>query len=307
MALTPHGGTRGARDDYARAPSLLPLPALGLALATLKLVRAHSAAGAALLVAVGGRLAGADVGWPWLLPMALAFLLAAAGNADNDIHDVAADRLNRPARPLPAGELSVRAAKRVRLALVLAALATAARLGGPAPAGTAVALALTAWYTRGLKGYPLAGHLAVGGLTAAPLVYGGLLAGNVGAVWWAAGSVGLFFAGREVVKAIHDLAGDRAAGWRTAPAAWGEVWAWRLAAGLFGGATGFAWYALRLAGHWPGLAPALAAGLLAPMARACRPHSTREDLAFFLAWSKLAGLAILLTALVPPILGWRTP
>ncbi|MDQ7030187.1 MAG: UbiA family prenyltransferase [Ardenticatenia bacterium] len=277
--------------------------AVAFVLAVLKLMRAHSAAGAGLLVAVGGRLAGAEVGWPWLLPMSLAFLLAAAGNADNDIHDVATDWLNRPTRPLPAGELSVKAARRVRLALVGAALVIAVWLGGPAPTGTVVALALTAWYTRALKGYPLAGHLVIGGLTAAPLVYGGLLAGNGRAVWWAAGSVASFFAGREVVKAIRDLPGDRLAGWRTVPVAWGDVWAWRLAAGLFGGATGFAWYALWSAGLWPGWALGGSAVLLAPSVSALPSRDAGADPTFFLAWSKVAGLLLLVALLVPGLFG----
>lgn len=262
--------------------------------AVLKLMRAHSAAGAALLVLVGGHLAGTRLTPAWALPAGLAFLLAAAGNADNDLCDVAVDCLNRPQRPLPSGELTLQQAAAVRLGLVVAAAGVALRLGWLEVVGTMVALGLTALYTRVLKRLPLVGHLVVGGLTAVPLLYGGLVAGNVGAVWWAAGAVGFFFAGRELVKAIYDLPGDKVAGWRTVPAVWGEVWAWRLAAGLFGAAVGWAAYALWITGVWPGWALLGAVGLLAPLVRLWRKvPAEREKIVLFLAWSKVGGLGLL--------------
>ena len=272
----------------------MPFPTVGNIVAILKLMRAHSAAGAALLVLVGGQMAGARLTWAWLLPAGLAFLLAAAGNADNDICDLAVDRVNRPNRPLPAGTLTLRQAEAVRLGLVLTALLLALRLGWLEVVGAVSALGLTAWYTRALKCVPLAGHLLVGGLTAVPLLYGGLVAGNGAATLWAAGGVGFFFAGRELVKAIHDVPGDERAGCRTVPVAWGEAWAWRVSAGLFGAAVGWSWYALRAAGVWPGWAILGAVGVLAPLARLWRgPSVEREEIALFLAWSKVGGLALL--------------
>ena len=80
-------------------------------LAFLALMRPLNCLIAALSVYVGAFTIG--LRWPTFdlgIAALSAALIAAAGNAFNDVRDVAIDRINRPTRPLPAGKLSERAA-----------------------------------------------------------------------------------------------------------------------------------------------------------------------------------------------------
>jgi 4-hydroxybenzoate polyprenyltransferase len=72
------------------------------------LVRGRNLAMAAAGVAIGGILAMGRVALPRELVLAMlsAAGLGAAGNAANDLWDVAADRINKPHRPLPSGAVS---------------------------------------------------------------------------------------------------------------------------------------------------------------------------------------------------------
>lgn len=273
---------------------------------SLRLMRAHSAFGAALAVCVGGALAGAIVHAGWLAPMTLAFVLAAAGNVDNDLHDIAIDRQNRPARPLPAGDVSLTAARRLLWALVVVGIALAVWLGPIPTAGTLGALLLTYWYTRQLKAYPLIGPLLVGGLTAAAFGYGGIVAGNLTTIVWPMATIGLFFTGREIVKTMYDMPGDRIAGLRTTAIVFGDAGALRIATVLFGMAAGCGLYA-----SLPGLRTMPAAWLLVsiasvflfgPLIFLWRSPSDRDTCKYFLMTSKIAGLGTLTVILAGVLL-----
>lgn len=263
--------------------------------AVLRLMRAHSALGAALLVPLGGALAGAN-GWDgrWIPPALLAFVLAAWGNVDNDIHDVAIDRFNRPTRPLPSGALTVATARRVAATLAGVALGLGVWLGWVALTGTLAALALTAAYTRELKGRGVLGPALVGMLTMWPLAFGGLLAGDLARVWPVGAVVGALFAAREVVKTVHDRAGDAAAGVGTLAVRWGNRRALACAAVWLGVALGVAWATpfIRVVGS---LAVLCMAAVFAPVWRAPLSVGT---VARALAWSKVVGLLLVVGLLV---------
>lgn len=188
----------------------LPSPRVAL-----ELGRAHSAAGAALAVWVGARLAGADWAPWWLAPMLVAFLLSLAGNAWNDAHDLTQDRINRPRRPLPRGAATPIGARRLAGYCLAGALLVALPFGLWSMLGTLLGIGLLLSYTKQLRAVPLLGNGVVGLLAGMALGYGGLLAGNVPAVLLPAAALTLFFSGRELLKTIHDLPGDRAAGLRT--------------------------------------------------------------------------------------------
>lgn len=162
-------------------------------------------------------------------------LLAAAGNAHNDVLDLEADRVNRPDRPLPAGRIRPASALRAALALGLAAVALAAALG-PAQGALAAAMAgLLYAYNARLKALPLLGNLAVS-LLCALAVYlpaaPGRPAGTLIPILFAF----LTTMARELAKDAEDISGDRSVGWRTFPIAAG-IPATRLATGLFLAAT----------------------------------------------------------------------
>lgn len=147
-------------------------------------------------------------------------LLAAAGNAHNDLLDLAADRINRPDRPLPSGRLAPRTAAWTAGLLYAAAFAAALPLGFPAVNLVLGMGILLAGYNLRLKALPLLGNLAVALLCALavylPEVPGRPLYTAIPALF-----AFLTTVAREIAKDAEDLAGDRAVGWRTFPIACG--------------------------------------------------------------------------------------
>lgn len=143
-------------------------------------------------------------------------LLTMAGNADNDVCDLEADRVNRPERPLPAGLLtvpSVRSVAWLLYGLVVAVAITASHPHGALVAGMALLLLA---YNRRLKGLPLVGNLAVS-LLCALAIYFPEFPGLPRAVVPACLFAFLATLAREIVKDIEDREGDSRMGFRTLP------------------------------------------------------------------------------------------
>jgi geranylgeranylglycerol-phosphate geranylgeranyltransferase len=162
---------------------------------------------------------------PVSLPLLFAALSAAfitgAGNAFNDAIDIDIDRINRPDRPLPAGRLTRRAALAETFLLGLSGLLLAALIS---PFHLAVAAAATGTlvvYSIDLKNSVLWGNIAIGTIAAAAFPYGALAVAGIGRSWIPAGFALLFHLGREIVKDIEDVEGDRSLGLKTLPLRWG--------------------------------------------------------------------------------------
>lgn len=193
----------------------------------------------------------------WWAALAAA-LIAGSGNSLNDVADLEIDRINRPERPLPAGHLGRPAALVHSLVLALAgsgiALWQGPALGGMALLVTAALVLYDLW----LKHTALWGNLLVSALAAAAFPFGALAAGQLGRAWIPAGFAFLFHLGREIVKDIEDMEGDRALGAHTLPLRVGASLAARLAAGILLILAAFTWWPW-LAGiyGWKYLAPVL--------------------------------------------------
>lgn len=275
-----------------------------------KLVRLPNALVAGLGTWLGHACLPGPVDWAaaWAGSAAMA-LLAAAGNAHNDLLDLAADRINRPDRPLPSGRISTRAAARAAGGLYAAAFAAALALG-PAPgslvAGMGVLLAL---YNLKLKALPLVGNLAVS-LLCALAVYLPELPGPPVHTGLPALFAFLATLAREISKDAEDMPGDRAAGWRTFPIRFGLP-ATRAAAGLaiaatllllpFPAAKGRFHLAAVLDYHAAyGVLAALGAGpLLAwSLGDAFRKEPEWGRLQRRLKWTMLAGMAAILAGVL---------
>ncbi len=159
---------------------------------------------------------------PWLLAVS-ALLIAAFGNAYNDICDLPADRVNRPDRVLVRGDLDVTTALRVAgwclaLGLMLASYAYVDALIIAVTVATVLFV-----YDRDLKSMPLVGNAAVGATCATTVAYGALSGPSwnrqVVVLMVCAFSLTLV---RELYKDIQDQEGDRAMGARTFPILYGE-------------------------------------------------------------------------------------
>ena len=188
----------------------------------------------ALSVYVGAFSAG--VRWPSaavLLAAISAALIAAAGYVSNDLKDVDIDRINRPGRPLPAGRVSRRAATLEAWLFALSGLGLAWWLGPLAGLVAGAIILCLSVYNLFLKRRAFWGNLLIGALSAAAFPYGALAAGTLGRAWIPAGFALLFHWGREIVKDLEDMKGDRDRGARTLPLRWGRHGAIRLTAAIF--------------------------------------------------------------------------
>jgi len=146
-------------------------------------------------------------------------LITAAGNVINDYFDREIDAVNRPDRPIPAGEISPGAALCYSLALFLAGLFACIFTN---PICIAIAIfnsALLVLYAVRLKGLPLAGNAAVSYLTASIFLFGGAVYGWPGIMQNVFVAIIVFLAilAREILKDAEDIEGDRAGGARTLP------------------------------------------------------------------------------------------
>jgi 4-hydroxybenzoate polyprenyltransferase len=141
-------------------------------------------------------------------------LLTMAGNADNDVCDLAVDRINRPGRPLPSGAL---AAAPVRMAafLLYALGVVAASFASSRHACLAVFMVLLLLiYNRKLKALPLIGNLTVS-LLCGLAIYFPEFPSRIHFTFPIFVFAFIATWTREVVKDIEDLKGDRAAGLHT--------------------------------------------------------------------------------------------
>lgn len=199
-----------------------------------RLVRGPNLVIAAAGVCAGGWIALERFGTPKeLLFAALSGMaIGAVGNAWNDVRDIAADRLNRPTRPLPSGRVSRNAVDFILFAASSFGLGFAALVQGRQVLAAVAALLVMFIYSPLLKPRPLIGNVAVAIVAGSPPFYGALAVGvpAAGVVPWIL-AAWLHFV-REVVKDVEDETGDRVIGRRTLPIAVGMRPALVIAAGV---------------------------------------------------------------------------
>ena len=137
-------------------------------------------------------------------------LIAAAGNIHNDVCDLDIDRINRPRRPLPRGEISPLRAVVFAGIFGLGGIVIGAALGIIPYLITLVAATLLYVYNKYLKMTPLWGNITVSLLTALAFIFGAFLAGRIeGGLIPAVFSLFFHFS-REMVKDTEDYTGDSA-------------------------------------------------------------------------------------------------
>jgi geranylgeranylglycerol-phosphate geranylgeranyltransferase len=158
-----------------------------------------------------------------LLLFIVATLITAAGNVINDYFDVEIDRVNRPDRPIPSGQVRLPAARAYAVTLFLAGI-LACLFTNELCSAIAVfnSLILIAYAAR-LKRTPLLGNLTVSYLSASMFMFGGAFDGLQGLFRVMPFAVMTFFAmlARELVKDAEDVEGDKASGAVTIPIRYG--------------------------------------------------------------------------------------
>lgn len=174
-----------------------------------------------LLAAEGGVIPTGATVRLWVAACSAA-LIGGAANAINDVFDIDIDRVNRPARPLPAGRITSREAWGVWLVATLAGVALAGTLSVELM-GIAVASAVLLYaYSARLKRMLLLGNLVVALVLALALLYGGLAVGEAGPALVGAAFAFLATLAREIVKDVEDVRGDAVVHARTLPLVAGD-------------------------------------------------------------------------------------
>lgn len=107
-----------------------------------------------------------------LSAMGASFFLYLFGLAVNDIIDVEVDRVERPERPLPAGEITLPQARMAAIAAVLSGLNVALFPGKPALIIAALLAATILLYNAKLKNRPVVGALSMGACRGLSLLIG---------------------------------------------------------------------------------------------------------------------------------------
>lgn len=180
-------------------------------LGVLRLIRPVNAVIAFLAVIAGAATVSRTfIRFEVLLGAVSASLILMSGNAVNDVFDIEADKVNRPQRPLPLGDLSIRQALVVSLMLAGQALILALSVNIRCFVVALFYAVIFFVYAMWLKPTGLPGNIVVSSGTGVSFIFGGLT------IDWFLPLTVVFATcafilnlGREIVKGAEDLEGDR--------------------------------------------------------------------------------------------------
>jgi len=213
-----------------------------------ELARGGNALVTAVAVWVGGAVGAESVRLdPALVGGVSAALIAAWGNAINDIYDRKLDARRKTERPLPSGRIGVGSAVALAISFAGVGLVLAGSINSAALQIAILTVVLLWAYSFRLKGWLFVGNIVVSFLAGLAFVYGAVVQGELLSTilpqcWFAFGFALLWHLAREWVKAVQDVEEDQAEGLRTMAVAFGSKAAGRAAAVVL---------ALLLVALWP--------------------------------------------------------
>lgn len=177
---------------------------------------------------------------PLLLGCVTAFTLNGASMVTNDYWDRRVDAINEPTRPIPSGLVSPGEAFVYAVLLITFGVAAAYLTNEVCLVAAVVSLLVSLSYNRWGKQWGLLGNFMVSACVAVPFVYGGLLYGGFDVpqrgLVLALSFAGMAFlanTGREVIKGIADVEGDKARAVRTLAISHGAPVAAAVGVGFF--------------------------------------------------------------------------
>lgn len=187
-----------------------------------RLGRPLSSLSGALVVLLGGYVAGTGEWLNIALACLTTLLVAASANAWNDYLDIEIDRINQPKRPLPAGLVSLGGARAFSFALAIISLIVASFINLPAFLIVLFSNVLLYVYSLRLKSTVLMGNATVAFMSALSAIFGGVAAGRVAPTLLLALIIAVTIMGREVLKTLADYEGDLRHRCRTVATVWGR-------------------------------------------------------------------------------------
>jgi geranylgeranylglycerol-phosphate geranylgeranyltransferase len=134
-------------------------------LTILRLIRVDKPVASAILmlggVYLGGGLAAVLSSAALRAALAMCFIVASSF-ALNDVRDIVADQTNKPTRPIPSGQISIRFGIVISLAFAVAGIAVASTLGMTLAVLSVISIAVSVCYSYKLKSTPLFGNVLIG-------------------------------------------------------------------------------------------------------------------------------------------------
>ena len=145
-----------------------------------------------------------------VISMAAVVMFTAAGNALNDYFDRDTDKVAHPERPIPSGRMSPKVARSAAAAMFAVSFVLSVFVNVYSILIVMSAILVMVYYERSLKAKGLSGNLAISWLTGALFLFGGAAVDKLELAWILAALAFLATLGREIVKDVQDIEGDRA-------------------------------------------------------------------------------------------------
>ncbi len=184
--------------------------------AWLELIRIGNALAIGFAAVVGYRVAGGHSLHEALILFLSAMMIGSFGNAINDYLDREIDLINKPWRPIPSGRISAREALIGSIAMLVLGLTLSSMLPLTCFVIACIAAVILFLYSWKLKKLGFLGNLTVATLSSLCIVYGGLAASAKTARYLLPAVYAfLVILGREILKGIEDVVGDRMHGVNT--------------------------------------------------------------------------------------------
>jgi len=206
------------------------------ALAHLEMMRPYTMFHSGMLAIAGAEIASAGTAAPWRVILAALVTICGweAGLYAGDYYDRHLDAVAKPSRPVPSGRVSPREAFLTMVVLIGVGYVSAAMLGW---ANLLLAICTTVLgiaYSKTFKNKAILGNFDRGVLGICAVLFGALAGGSIFQLSVLLLGVMVFFhdATTNLVGAIRDVEGDRAAGYSTVPVVYGLVAAVRIVCGL---------------------------------------------------------------------------
>jgi len=170
-----------------------------------------------------------------LLGFLTGFAISSFSMISNDIYDIEVDRVNQPGRPLVIGETSVKTASFLAISYLVIGLLTAGILGFLTFSIAGVFAFIGWFYNYYAKRLGLLGNSLVALSVAIPFIYGSVSISNLilNLTYPLAFTSFLAGLGREVLKGISDIVGDKIRNIKSVAVVHGSVYARRLTSAIF--------------------------------------------------------------------------
>jgi len=146
-----------------------------------------------------------------------AFLLTGAGNSLNDFWDVESDKINKPLRPIPLGQIKRQWALVFAISLFVIGSGLGLLVSWKVLVFFSFVSAVLVLYTIKMRRFLLIGNISIGFLTGLTLIAGGMAAKSLKGAFIPAIFAFFITVAREIIKDIQDVKGDKISGLTSLP------------------------------------------------------------------------------------------